>query len=221
VKMLNQIKERYLVSADPLRTERRVELVALCLAVLLMLQLVYSVIRVTTLSLPEAKPVAAGTLRIVKVAQLSDVSAEQHAVMVARPLFWPSRRPLVPPPAPVVKDKPVATNAKAGDLKKVKLLGIFSGEESAGVIAIVSGKKQRIRVQEKALEWTLTSVAQDRAVFSYNGQKQELLLAQGRLPSGGADKAQKDEKKSNQAKRKQGKKAVDSTGIKRLGTSRK
>ncbi|MEH6590826.1 MAG: hypothetical protein V7746_11235 [Halioglobus sp.] len=198
------------------------ELVVLLLTILLVLQLLYSVIRIATLSLPDAKSVAAGTLRIVKVDQLADLPAEQNSELVGRPLFWVGRRPVVPPPpVPVVAKESAVSTAKAGDLKKIKLVGIFSGEESAGVIAIVSGDKQRIKVQEKALEWTLTSVAQDRAVFSYNGQTQELVLTQGKLPAGGVDKTQKDKKKNKQAKRKSDKKALDSSGIKRLGTSGK
>jgi hypothetical protein len=220
VKILNQVKARYLVTSDPLRTERRVELVALCLAVLLVLQLLYSVVRVVTLSLPDSRPVAAGTLRIVKADQFPEVTAQEQKELVERPLFWASRRQLVaPPPTPAAKDKTLSANAQAGDLNKVKLLGIFSGEESAGVIAMVAGNKERILVHEKALEWTLDSVAMDRAVFTYDGQSQELLLTQGQLPAGRADKPDKRKGQGKQGKRNSDAKKLEASGIKRLGSS--
>ena len=66
--------------------------------------------------------------------------------------------------------------AQAGELAKIKVLGIFGGGQSAGVIALVNDKKRRILLNDEAMGWTLQSVEPDRAVFINNGKTQEVQL---------------------------------------------
>jgi hypothetical protein len=207
-------RDRYDVAANPLLTERRIELAVVVLIVLLLLQFAYSMLRLATLSLPTPHDVAPGSLRIGVVESVPAVTDENRNEVVSRPLFWPSRRP-VEIVATVAEEASAASVGKTGDLKKVKLLGTFGGEKTGGITALVNGKQQRILIDQKALEWTLESVATDRAVFNNGAQSQELVLAHAPLP--GVSAAVSPNTGKAQKKNKGKKQANASSGIKRLG----
>jgi hypothetical protein len=67
-------------------------------------------------------------------------------------------------------------DAAAGELDKVRLVGIFGAGESAGIITLVEGKKRRILVGEKVEGWTLDVVESDRAILKNKGRSRELML---------------------------------------------
>lgn len=169
---LSGMLSRYRVSVNPLRAERRVELVALLITLLLLLQLVYSVVRLNFLEQPEAiKPaleVAGGTddLRIEPVTE----AASQE--IRSRPLFWPSRRP----ESVVVEEVVVETTAPSTELDKLRLVGIFGAGDSAGIITLVQDKKQRILLGEEISGWKLDAIAADHAVFTSGGQTRRAPL---------------------------------------------
>ena len=94
--------------------------------------------------------------------------------MVARPLFWESRRPEDAPEAEVVA-KP--TSAKGKKLEGVRVVGIFGSGDAGGAIVIAKGKKQRISVSDSLEGWQLESVAPDRAVFVSGADRDEKLLS--------------------------------------------
>lgn len=169
------LKERYSVQSNPLKTERRVELAALVILAVLLLQLVYSGLRLVLLSSPQAIAPAPDTLVVGEVASALNLSAADSEELLGRPLFWPSRRP-----APEVVDKaPPPEEEKSGDLKGVQLVGVFGVGESAGIIALVQGKKQRILRGEKLLGWTLQSVEPTRIILVDKGSRRELSLEPG------------------------------------------
>jgi hypothetical protein len=213
MKVVAWFRDRYDVAANPLLTERRIELVVVALVVLLLLQFAYSMVRLATQSLPAPHAVAQDSLRIGAVKSVPAVTDENRNEVVSRPLFWSSRRP-AEVVAAASDEAPAASEAKSGDLKKVKLLGTFGGEETGGIIALVNGKQQRILIDQKALDWTLESVASDRAVFNNGTQSEELVLAHAPLPGGTTAVSRNTgrEKKKNKGK----KQANASSGIKPL-----
>ncbi len=171
--MNNFLPGRYKVSGNPLLTERRIELVAVVFGIVLLLQLVYSVLRILLLSAPEPVVPVAGSLAFSGVRTVQTVSALQSNEIVARPLFWSSRRPL--DAAAFVED--IATDGKpTGELASVSLTGVFGGGESAGIIAVVDDKKHRVLVGGKIFDWTLDSIGLDHAVFVRRGETQKLEL---------------------------------------------
>jgi hypothetical protein len=61
-------------------------------------------------------------------------------------------------------------------LEGVKLQGVFGSGDTAGIIALVKDKKQRILLGEQLRGWTLDSVSPDRVVLISDGRRQELFL---------------------------------------------
>jgi len=136
--------------------------------------LLYSVARVGFLSEPE--PIAPslellGDAAPPGVTSLAPASSEE---IRSRPLFWSSRRPAEV--GPVVEENPEDQSTAASSLDKVQLVGIFGAGESAGIITLVKGKKQRILLGEDIEGWTLEGVEPDRAIFKDKGRSQELVL---------------------------------------------
>ncbi len=132
---------RYQVTTDPLRTERKIELVALILLLVLCFQLLYSGARLIAKPMPAAVAPAADALLVKDVLAQGGSSSAQSAEILQRPLFWEGRRPLEDT-AVAVAPKPV--QGKAGKLAGVKLLGVFGAGDTAGVIVAEKGKKRRI-----------------------------------------------------------------------------
>jgi hypothetical protein len=167
------LRARYDVGDDPLRTERRVELGVLVLAALFILQLVYSGARLALSGAPDAVAPAADALRVEAVEATPALAAGYSEEIRARPLFWQSRRPAVEDEfAEAAEPEEVAS----AELKDVKLQGVFGSGETAGIIALVKGKKQRILQGEKLAGWTLESVSPDRVLLANDGRLMELQL---------------------------------------------
>jgi len=171
--------QRYRAGADPLRSERRVELVALVLGLLLFMQLVFSGLRL--LLLPEPAPVApsADLLEVgqsgLPVADEGERAAVDSQVIRARPLFWSSRLPADPTEEQAPEVAEVETT-EVSDLKEVHIVGIFGVGEDAGIITLVKGKKQRILLGEEIEGWTLDAIKPDRAILKNKGRTQGLQL---------------------------------------------
>ena len=173
------LRARYAVETNPLRTERRLELVALLLGLLLCLQLLYSGVRLAMGVDPGAVAPAADALQVGKLRQNLLVDEEQSAAVRGRPLFWYSRRAVEA--TPELQDQQADIQSAAKELKGIKLLGVFGSGDTAGIIALVMGKKQRILQGDAVQGWTLESVAPDRAVLATGDRRAELLLKQGKV----------------------------------------
>ncbi|MEH6585325.1 MAG: hypothetical protein V7720_02145 [Halioglobus sp.] len=208
---------RYRGLSDPLRTERRVELLVLIFVVLLLLQFVWGGYRAMFPPIPDPVRPMPDSLQIAEVLGLDVASPEERAQIRQRPLFWASRAPLVPEPEKP-KPKPAKTNvAKPGKIENVKLSGVFGGGDTGGVIVIAKGKKRRVMVGEELDGWTLESVDPVSAIFTSGAQQASLALsvvevsqsqATSNQPSadGQAVKDQKELAADNKAKRKAKKK---------------
>lgn len=179
---LKAIGERYRVTADPLRTERRVELVAVLLTLLLILQVVIGASSLAIMSTPEEVLPTADSLEVIQSLGPEAVSAQQSNEIRNRPLLWPERRPV----EAIVE---VAETQKAGQqsLKGVKLLGVFGEGDSVGIIVLVKDKTSRIRLGEEVTGWKLESVASYEAVFTSGTGQKKVTLPQPKKLTGKPD----------------------------------
>lgn len=177
---------RYRENANPLRSQRRVELAVLVLALMLCAQLLYSGARLAMLSAPEPVPLAADALSVGQIIAAQGISAEQRGEIVARPLFWQSRRPQEDIAA-VTRDD--GAHGKVGKLKGIRLLGVFGAGETAGAIVQQEKSKKRILLGEEINGWTLESVEPNRVTFSSGGRSGALLLRARPVTAGTAGQA--------------------------------
>ncbi|MEH6610852.1 MAG: hypothetical protein V7696_15905 [Halioglobus sp.] len=175
---LKPLKGRYQVASDPLRSTRRVELAVMLLLILLVVQLVWGVSRLLVLTPTDSVPPAADALQVLSMTSQPDVTAEERNEMLARPLFWVSRRPLDGASLVDTGAAETATQAKAAakELKEIKLLGVFGSEQSTGIIALVKGKKTRLMQGDSHKGWTLESVKANEVTFSDGVSVETLVL---------------------------------------------
>jgi hypothetical protein len=194
VNWLRQLSGRYRVGDDPLRTLRRIELVALLLGLLLCLQLAWGALRLLTLAAPGPVAPAADSLQLPAVVGPVLVAAAGRNEILSRPLFWSSRRPL--DTAAALADP----ESLPGELSGVKLLGLFGSGKQAGVIALVQDQKRRILLGDTVEGWTLESITPRTMVVSNGGRSETLALQQGtvtaRPPRSAAADASQAERKA-------------------------
>jgi hypothetical protein len=164
--------ERYRASADPVRTERRIELIVVLLALLLILQLVHGAFRLAIISIPEAVAPTADSMHVVISIGQGIVTPELNNEIRSRPLLWPARRP----GSPVSVDATAPAIAKQHELNEIKLLGVFGAGDTVGIIARVKDKTQRIRLGEVVAGWTLKAVEKTGAVFAAGSRQKTLML---------------------------------------------
>ena len=139
---LARLRDRYRVSADPLRTERRVELAVVALATVLLLQLVWAGTRMLLAGDVAPMTPAADSLIVAEVPRPQSVDAEDSAAVQARPLFWAERRPLEVVASTPAEDEPAEKNERAAPkMKNVTLLGVFGSGRTGGAIVAVKGSR--------------------------------------------------------------------------------
>lgn len=170
---LQTIVNRYRVPVDPLRTERRIELVVLLLFLLLLLQLAYGASRLAILATPESIMPATDSLEVMSSTPLDGVTAKQRMEIRNRPLLWPGRRPVE---AVVQLPDPVLEKPTNREIKEIKLRGVFGVGESVGIIVLVKGKPLRIGLGQEVNGWKLESVENNEAVFAAGSQREKIVL---------------------------------------------
>lgn len=170
---LSQLADRYRQTQNPLRSERFLELAALAVTLLTLLFAVFVALKLLFLTEPAPYLPAPGSLVVADSGNGDAVTAQMSNEIISRPVFFPSRRPLEAVITPAVVD-PSAANAS--ELAKLQLLGVFGGGESAGVIVLIEGKKQRLSIGEAVKGWKLKSVDLNEAQFSSGGKLETLVL---------------------------------------------
>jgi hypothetical protein len=177
---LRALTERYREAADPLRLERRFELVLLLLALLLILQLLYGFIRLALMATPAALDPAADSMEVFAPLGSATVTAAQSNEIRNRPLLWPGRRPIE-----AVVEVAAAKSEKQQKFTGIKLVGVFGAGDSAGIIAQVKKKTRRIRLGEELAGWTLQSVGENEAVFTAGSRQEKIILLPESINSAG------------------------------------
>jgi type II secretory pathway component PulC len=198
---VNWLRERYGVNTDPLRTERRVEAVALVAIVLLLLQILWGLYRLASPASLEPVVPSADSLRFAPLVGVSAVTPEESEEIRMRPLFWVSRRPEALADA---GDKPPPTSKKeaATSLNGIKLAGVFGAGSDAGIIVLNKGKKQRLSVGQSLNGWRLDSVEPTQVVLSSDGNQAQLSLERGNpLPQKAEEPTSKPDPKAGESTR--------------------
>jgi hypothetical protein len=169
---LARLADRYRVQQDPLRSERRIELACLVLALMLLLQLVWVAARALVPPSPAPVEPAASSLTVADQLARRAVGSQASADLRERPLFWEGRRAVAAADSQAV---PVRSG-RAPRLQGVRLLGVFGAGDSGGIIALVENRQQRIQVGEELSGWTLQSVTADGATLVNDGATEILDL---------------------------------------------
>ena len=163
---------RYQVQQNPLKTERRIELAAIFLLFLLLAIMLTGGLGLVSSQGPEPVLPSADSLAAQELKLDSGLTAEQAAEILSRPLFWQSRRPLIPPPKVVAKPKAKAPKK----LKGVVLMGVYGAGEGLGLIATIDGAFSRINKGQSVKGWQFDAYEDGAAVFVSGGKRSVLPL---------------------------------------------
>lgn len=183
---LGDLGRRYRVSDDPLRTERRVELILLIMICILVLQIVYSAWAVGRS--PAIIPIAPAPDALVPAQGLAVniPTMEQSEEIESRPLFWAGRRPV----KSALKEQrvkqsrnQVSSTQKPGSLKNVQLVGVVAQGDSGIVILLEGGKKKRLSKGDEIQNWKVVSIDDGGAKLRNGPDVQRLDLAERTIGS--------------------------------------
>ena len=162
--------------ADPLRSERRVELaVVVCLALLVLLAC-YLLVCVALATDVDPIPPAPDSVRVATLAGDDALPGVEREVLLARPLFWAGRSPEDDADAAEVLARPGAGDAAAPRMQDVTVRGIYGSGATGGVILSVKERQLRIAVGEEVDGWRLERVTGDSALFVSGGLRDEREL---------------------------------------------
>jgi len=175
--------DRYRSLANPLKTERSVELCLLVVVALFIVLLLVGGLRGLLFSGPEPVYPREASLAVQPITPAPQLTAEQRNQISGRPLFWSSRKPL----DAAVSEELAGSGTGPGEpgapgkIAGTKLAGVFGGGETAGIIVISRGKERRLIVGEELEGWTLKAVRPTEAVFAGDGEETTLALAREKL----------------------------------------
>ena len=172
-----RFSRRYLGAGAAGSTERRVELLDIALALILLVQWLLGGISLARLAEPAAIPPGLGGADDERLVSLERVSEAQREEITARPLFWVSRRP--DPSAGVIGNTDAAGTGRE-HLKDVTIVGVFGSGGAAGAIAHIGEKEARILLGEELQGWELKAVHPDGVEFARSGQRATLFLTPGK-----------------------------------------
>ena len=138
---------------------------------------------------PKVEPFPPSELTMLSEAPSQPAEADDSLDFIFRPLFLKDRRS----PEPVLEAetrKALPPAMEVESLEGVTLLGIFSSGESAGIIILREGERQRIYAGEAVMGWTLTDVHSRTAFFNNDAggvAELSLALASSLLPLSGIE----------------------------------
>ena len=182
--ILTTLTRRYKVSREPLRSERRVELVVVALALVILLQLLLLGARYLSPVAIDPLPPAPDSLSVRALADAAGVTSEQSLVLQARPVFWDSRRPLDPVDG-AMAGEPSGAQAPAGALRGLSVSGILAMGDASRVLVNYKGRQQRLAIGETLDGWTLAEVRPGEVVFASKGTRDVRRLLQLPVTDGG------------------------------------
>lgn len=167
---LSEVIGRYQESQEPLRSERRLELVALILLLVVVAQLIW--LGIAYLREASVSPVlpTKDSMRVVSPVEAPSITASESLSLQSRPVFWPSRRPVA---APIAESEIITTGTAtpARQLQQLQVSGVFGGGDQGGAIVSYKGKRMRLLVGDEIDGWTLLSIAPGEAVFASAGAR--------------------------------------------------
>jgi hypothetical protein len=167
---VQRLSARYRTGVEPLRSERRVELLVLALLLVLLLQA--ALLAWTSMAGGRVEPVlpAADSMRVAVPVSPGSIASTDSAQVQSRPLFWPSRRPV--PGESTADPLAVQETVQSGRrLQGLSVTGVFGAGADGGVIISYKGRQARLRIGEALDGWILESVAPGEAVFASAGDR--------------------------------------------------
>lgn len=160
--------------------------VALILAVLLLLQLLWSGARLLLFSDPDPITPADSALRVEAPGYPAfDEEDEAAQDFVTRPLFWAGREAYQPPVAEDTPE-PVQPARPAGPIKGLHLLGVYAAGANSGIIVAHEGERKRLRIDDEVAGWTFSMMSADGAIFESGEETRVLQLKHAAPPAGKA-----------------------------------
>lgn len=173
---MNVLRARYAAQADPLRSERRVELAVLGCAAVLLLLLIYLLLRI--LLATDIAPIAPApdSVRVATLAGGGALPVQEREALLARPLFWAGRQPESAAAGLAVVTEAEASSEAAPRMKDVTLQGVYGSGKAGGVILSVKQRQLRVAVGDEVEGWRLERVTGDSAVFVSGGKRDEREL---------------------------------------------
>lgn len=150
--------------------EQQLRRAALVLTAILLLQLVWSGLRLVLTSEPEYIFPAEESLQVGEVLSVQSPDDSLSRALVARPLFWVGRQAYVAE-ASQESTKPRASRS----LGQLTLLGMYTGSVP-GIIVSDDGERRRMRLGESLRGWEFTEVLADGVVFKSGADEQLLEL---------------------------------------------
>lgn len=175
--MIARLRQRYAVPHEPLRSERRVELAVVVLALVVVVQLPILLGRYFVAGQVRAVAPAPDSLTVVSRNPVRTLSQQQSMEVLARPVFFASRRPLEPLTGSAAADADMDDGKKAGSLKGLKVLGIVENGEKSRVIVSYKDEQRRLLKGESIAGWRLMEVLPGRVVFESGDERDERRLS--------------------------------------------
>lgn len=170
------LRARYVGLAEPLRSERRVELVLLSCVGLLLLVAAYLLLRVVLAT--DVAPIAPApdSVRVAALADSKPLSLEEREAILARPLFWAGRAPQEAPQEPAAVADTERRTAAAPRMKDVTVLGVYGSGDAGGAILSVKERQLRVAVGDEIEGWRLELITDNSAVFVSGAERDEREL---------------------------------------------
>lgn len=107
-------------------------------------------------------------------------AAATYPVVLARPLFQPTRRP----PEPEATGTPAGPVAAPAAIEQIKLLGLVSGTTLTGVLIEEQGARRFVRSDEQVGDWKLQAIEGRYAVFARGSERKQIELPRAYLNQG-------------------------------------
>ena len=140
-------------------TERQLRAFALILTAILLLQFLWSGLRLLQTTAPQSIHPAAASLQVDDIEYGLNAGDESPQALVNRPLFWEGRHAYV---SDLAKDTttPVDVRGSAA-IDQITLRGLYTG----GIIISYQGQGRRLRLGESVEDWKLMELRPGAAVF--------------------------------------------------------
>lgn len=152
---------------------KHVNALIILLVVLCALLTLYGLVRVGNAHPPEPRLLGDSALTVQSIEVETELMVLEQ--LQQRPLFWSSRRPYVPPPAPEPGAKSDPNPAPKPDpastvFKDTRLLGLYAGGVRPGVILLHKEERLRLNQHEALQGWTLDALGDNWAEFVNDDQ---------------------------------------------------
>ncbi|MEM1404586.1 MAG: hypothetical protein AAGG55_14710 [Pseudomonadota bacterium] len=167
---LATLSARYLQAHEPLRSERRLELVVLVLLAVVVLQLL--ALGASSVGGAAVTPVlpTSDSMRVEQPVEPGAISASESLQLQSRPVFWASRR-ATSTPSIETEVVEAGEGTPARQLQQLQVTGVFGGGEQGGAIVAYKGNRMRLLIGDEIDGWALLSVAPGEAVFASAGSR--------------------------------------------------